>query len=89
MRVIFRSIPFVDRRTGGGTRAAVCAEATAMLLAVRLRGRAPLRPEMEGGEARRAARDGGVRHLAARRHHRGDLPGSSQYGQSTFYLQCE
>lgn len=37
---------------------------------------------MEGGEARRAPRHGGVRDQKQERHHRGHLSGSRQYGAS-------
>lgn len=57
-----------------------------MLLAVRLRGRAAVGPQVEGGEARRAAGDGRVRDLAARRHHRAHLSGGGQHGEDLALL---
>lgn len=71
----FRSCLLVSRRTSSGARAAVCTEAAAMLPTVRLRGRAAVGPQVEGGEAGGSARDGRVRDVTTRRRHRGDIPG--------------
>lgn len=56
-------------------------EAASVLRPLRLHLRPSERPEMEGGEAGGAERDGGVHHPQQERHHRAHLPGGGSYGQ--------
>lgn len=62
-------------------REALHTEATAVLCSFRLPVRPAEWPEMEGGEAGGAERNGGVHHPQQECHHRAHLPGGGAHGQ--------
>ena len=85
---------FVFRRSPGGAGEAVHPEAPAVLRPLRLPVRPTERPEMEGGEARGAERDGRVHHAQPQRHHGAHLPrggahGEFRYCDSSVYARVE
>lgn len=69
------------RRSPSRAGEAVHPEAASVLRPLRLRLGPPEWPKMEGGEASRSERDGGIHHPQQECHHRAHLPRSSSYGQ--------
>ena len=69
------------RRSSGGAGEALHPEAASVLRPVRLCLGPAERPEMEGGEAGGAQRDGGVHHPQQECYHRAHLPRGGAHGQ--------